>query len=72
MELLRPGKHDYFVLKPKHSGFFSTTLDTLLECLGAKLIVVAGIAANICVFSTANDAYMCDLLLVWPLRRGNC
>jgi len=23
-ELLRPGKEDYFVLKPKHSGFFST------------------------------------------------
>jgi nicotinamidase-related amidase len=29
-ELLRPAKDDYFVLKPKHSGFFSTTLDTLL------------------------------------------
>ena len=24
-EQLRPGKDDYFVLKPKHSGFFSTT-----------------------------------------------
>ena len=28
---LRPTAHDYFVLKPKHSGFFDTTLDTLLE-----------------------------------------
>src|ERR1041385_4554270 len=25
VELLRPEKDDYFVLKPKHSGFFSTT-----------------------------------------------
>jgi hypothetical protein len=35
-ELLKPGKDDYFVLKPKHSGFYSTTLDTLLEYLGTK------------------------------------
>ena len=28
VELLRPEEDDYFVLKPKHSGFFSTTLET--------------------------------------------
>ncbi len=28
---LRPSSRDYFVLKPKHSGFFDTTLDTLLD-----------------------------------------
>src|SRR5262245_48344624 len=33
VERLRPGEDDYFVLKPKHSGFFSTTLDTLLAYL---------------------------------------
>jgi nicotinamidase-related amidase len=33
VELLRPEEDDYFVLKPKHSGFFSTTLDTLLDYL---------------------------------------
>ena len=32
-ELLRPDEDDYFVLKPKHSGFFSTTLDILLDYL---------------------------------------
>jgi nicotinamidase-related amidase len=31
VELLRPEADDYFVLKPKHSGFFSTTLDLLLR-----------------------------------------
>ena len=30
---LRPTKRDYFVLKPKHSGFYDTTLDTLLDTL---------------------------------------
>ena len=27
VELLRPDEDDYFVLKPMHSGFFSTTLE---------------------------------------------
>jgi nicotinamidase-related amidase len=66
VELLRPEKDDYFVLKPKHSGFFSTTLDTLLEYLNARTVVLAGIAANICVLFTANDAYMRDFHLVIP------
>src|SRR5260221_761407 len=39
-ELLKPEEEDYFVLKPKHSGFFSTTLDLLLEYLGARTLVV--------------------------------
>src|SRR3954470_19389936 len=44
MELLRPQRDDYFVLKPKHSGFFSTTLDTLLEYLQVKAVILTGIA----------------------------
>ena len=66
VELLRPGQNDYFVLKPKHSGFFSTALDTLLAYLGAKAVVLTGMAANICVLFTANDAYMRDLHLAAP------
>jgi nicotinamidase-related amidase len=66
VELLRPEENDYFVLKPKHSGFFSTTLDTLLEYLGTRTVVLAGLAANICVLFTANDAYMRDFQLMTP------
>jgi nicotinamidase-related amidase len=66
VELLRPDEDDYFVLKSKHSGFFSTTLDTLLEYLGVRAVVLTGIAANICVLFTANDAYMRDLHLAVP------
>ena len=65
-ELLRPDEDDYFVLKPKHSGFFSTTLDTLLEYLSARTLILTGVAANICVLFTANDAYMRDFNLVIP------
>src|SRR6188474_529375 len=55
--LLIPEEDDYFVLKPKHSGFFSTSLDVLLSYLGARTLVLTGVAGNICVLFTANDAH---------------
>jgi nicotinamidase-related amidase len=66
VELLRPEADDYFVLKPKHSGFFSTTLDLLLRYLQVKVLILGGMAANNCVLFTANDAYMRDLALFVP------
>jgi nicotinamidase-related amidase len=65
-ELLKPDEDDYFVLKPKHSGFFSSTLDTLLNYLDTRTLILTGIAGNICVLFTANDAYMRDFNLVIP------
>lgn len=66
VELLKPGRDDYFVLKPKHSGYYSTTLDLLLKHLGAEILVLAGFTADICILFTANDAYMRDYRLVIP------
>jgi len=66
VDLLRPDEDDYFVLKPKHSGFFSSTLETLLRYLGARTLVLTGIAGNYCVLFTANDAYMRDYELIIP------
>ena len=63
---LRPNARDYFVLKPKHSGFFDTTLDTLLETLRIRRVILTGIAGNICVLFTANDAYMRDYRIFAP------
>ena len=66
VELLQPDENDYFVLKPKHSGFFSTQLDILLEYLGAETLILCGFAGNLCVLYTANDAYMRDFRLIVP------
>jgi nicotinamidase-related amidase len=63
---LKPTRRDYFVLKPKHSGFYDTTLDTLLDDLRITRVIVTGIAGNICVLFTANDAYMRGLRIVAP------
>ena len=66
VELLLPDEEDYFVLKPKHSGFYSTTLDLLLTHLNAKNLILTGIAGNNCVLVTANDAYMRDYKVFVP------
>lgn len=65
-ELLQPTDDDYFVLKPKHSGFYSTSLDLLLQYLKVKTLIVTGLTADICVLFTANDAYMRDFALLIP------
>ncbi len=64
--LLRPRRQDYFVLKPKHSAFYATTLDTLLEHLGAQTLVLGGFAGDICVLFTAKDAFLREYRVVIP------
>ena len=64
--LLKPTRDDYFVLKPKHSAFYRTTLDLLLASLKVRTVILTGIAGNNCVLFSANDAYMRDLKLVVP------
>ncbi len=66
VERLAPEEDDYFVLKPKHSAFFQTNLDILLKYLGAKTLILTGMAADICVVFSANDAYMRDFRIVVP------
>lgn len=67
--LLRPQEDDYFVLKPRHSGFFASALEVLLQALGARTLILTGLAGNICVLYTANDAYMRGYRLLVP---GDC
>ncbi len=65
-DLLKPAADDYFVLKPRHSGFYSTPLEVLLQELKVRRLIVAGFTTDICVLYTANDAYMRDYGLVIP------
>jgi nicotinamidase-related amidase len=66
VELLMPAEEDYFVLKPKHSGFFSTTLELLLTYLKVKTLILTGVAGNICILFTASDAYIRDYTVIIP------
>ncbi|RYF74826.1 MAG: cysteine hydrolase [Comamonadaceae bacterium] len=66
---LLPGEEDYFVLKPKHSAFFGTPLDLLLQHLEARRVVLTGVSSDQCILATAIAARMRDLDVVVP---GDC
>jgi nicotinamidase-related amidase len=66
-ETLLPDEDDYYVLKPKHSGFYATTLGTLVDHLGARRLILTGISGDTCVLATAIDAYVRDFEIHVPL-----
>ena len=64
--LLRPEEDDYFVIKPRHSGFYQTNLELLLKYLKVRTLILTGMAADMCVLFTANDAYLREFQIVVP------
>lgn len=58
VQMLRPTDSNSFILKPKHSGFYSTPLQILLDYLGVRRLIVTGLTADSCVLFTANDVYV--------------
>lgn len=66
VERLVPEEDDYFVLKPKHSAFFQSNLEILLNYLGVNTLILTGLAGDICVLFSANDAYMRDFRIIVP------
>ncbi|HLJ55464.1 MAG TPA: isochorismatase family cysteine hydrolase [Chthonomonadaceae bacterium] len=64
--LLEPAEEDYYVLKPKHSGFYATPLDLLLAYLKATTVILTGITADDCVTFTAGDAFIREYRLIVP------
>ena len=65
-ETIAPDGEDYFVLKPRHSGFYRTVLEELLGELGTDTLVLCGLAGNICVQMTAHDALLRNFRVVVP------
>jgi len=57
-ELLAPEDGDLSILKPRHSAFYGTPLEFLLEALGARCLILTGLAAESCVLFTACDAFL--------------
>jgi nicotinamidase-related amidase len=63
---LIPEASDYMALKPKHSAFYATPLDTLFSYLKVKTVILAGLITNACILSTASDLYVRDLDVCVP------
>jgi len=56
--LVKPRARDFTLLKPRHSAFYATPLHLLLQQLGCRRLVIAGVAADSCVLFSAMDAYL--------------
>jgi len=61
-----PEASDYIILKPKHSAFYATPLDTLFSYLKVKTVILAGLITNACILSTASELYVRDLDVYVP------
>ena len=66
VEPLLPSPDDYIVLKPRHSAFYSTPLDTLLSYFLARAVILAGITTDACILTTACEIHVRDLKLFVP------
>jgi nicotinamidase-related amidase len=63
--LLAPRPHDVTLLKPRHSAFYCSALELLLKEMGARELILAGLATDMCVQMTAADAFLRGYEGVW-------
>ena len=61
---LKPGPDDLVVKKARYSGFAGTTLENQLNGLDIRHILFTGVATNVCVESTAREAFFREF---WPI-----
>ena len=57
---LRPQRGDIIIPKTRYSGFFNSTLDSVLRSRRIRNLVFVGIATNVCVESTLRDGFMLE------------
>ena len=61
---LTPQDGDIVIPKTRYSGFCNTNLDSILRSRGINTLVLTGIATNVCVESTARDAFFLEYFAV--------
>jgi len=66
VKLLCPADADAIILKPRHSAFFGTALEALLDDRSISTLLLVGISAESCVWMTACDAHTRGFGLVIP------
>ena len=60
VDQLSPQPGDIVIPKPRYSGFYNTSLDSILRSRGIKNLVFTGIATNVCVESTLRDGFFLE------------
>jgi ureidoacrylate peracid hydrolase len=54
---VKPEGRDFIVTKHRFSGFVGTDLDLVLRSRGIETLLMTGVATNVCVETTARDAF---------------
>lgn len=63
---VQPRPDEPVVTKHRYSGFHNTDLDTILRANGVRTVVLTGVATNVCVETTAREAFVRDYYVVFP------
>jgi ureidoacrylate peracid hydrolase len=59
-EGVSPLPNERIVIKHRYSAFINTDLNTVLKAKGIESVLVTGVATNVCVETTARDAFVYD------------
>lgn len=57
---IKPQPGEPVVTKHRYSAFVNTNFETILRARGIKTVILAGVTTDVCVESTARDAFMRD------------
>lgn len=61
---VRPQPHDPIVTKHRYSAFYNTDLETILRANGIRTVVLTGVVTNVCVETSAREAFVRDYYVV--------
>ena len=64
VDALTPQNGDRIIPKSRYSGFAGTSLDNFLRANDIRYLFFTGVATNVCVESTARDAFFGEF---WPI-----
>ena len=53
---LQPQANDYIVKKRRYSAFYEADMESLLKGLNKKVLIITGVATDVCVYATASEA----------------
>lgn len=62
---IRPLPHEAIVTKHRYGAFESSDLDLVLRSAGVRTVIMTGVATNVCVETTARQAFLRDYYVVF-------
>jgi ureidoacrylate peracid hydrolase len=71
-EGIRPLPSEPIITKHRYGAFHNTDLETILRVHGIRTVVLTGVATNVCVETTAREAFMRDFYVVFTADGTAC